>query len=147
MRLPPIAISPPSTAFANGFPRKTTPEGGKRFYAEVFGWETESFAVGDAEMTLWKVPGYVGGEPQQPVSREVIATMGPAGENGEASPDWGVDFWIADVDAAVGRAAERGARILAGPYEIPVVGMRRAELVDPQGASLSLTQPPRLRGG
>jgi hypothetical protein len=88
LRLPPIAISPPSTAFANGFPRKTTPEGAKRFYAEVFGWETESFAVGDAEMTLWKVPGYVGGEPQQPVSREVIATMGPAGENGEASPDW-----------------------------------------------------------
>lgn len=39
-------------------------------------------------MTLWKVPGYVGGEPQQPVSREVIATMGPAGENSEASPDW-----------------------------------------------------------
>jgi predicted enzyme related to lactoylglutathione lyase len=123
------------------------PEGAKRFYAEVFGWETESFAVGDAEMTLWKVPGYVGGEPQQPVSREVIATMGPAGENGEAPPDWGVDFWIADVDAAVGRAAERGARILAGPYEILGVGMRRADLVDPQGANLSLTQPPRLRAG
>jgi predicted enzyme related to lactoylglutathione lyase len=73
--------------------------------------------------------------------------MGPAGENGEAPPDWGVDFWIADVDADVARAAERGARILAGPYEIPGVGTRRADLVDPQGASLSLTQPPRLRAG
>src|SRR5512132_1941853 len=118
------------------------PEGAKRFYAEVFGWDAESFAVGDAEMTLWRVPGYVGGEPQQPVSRELVATMGPAGENGDAAPHWGVDFWIADVDAAVGRAAERGARILTGPYEIPGVGMTRADLIDPQGANLSLTQPP-----
>jgi uncharacterized protein len=123
------------------------PDGAKRFYAGVFGWDAESFALGDAEMTLWKVPGYVGGEPQQPGSREVIATMGPAGENGEAPPHWGVDFWIADVDAAVDRAAERGARIVTGPYEIPGVGMRRADLVDPQGANLSLTQPPGLPAG
>jgi hypothetical protein len=31
--------------------------------------------------------------------------------------------------------------------EIPGVGMRRADLVDPQGANLSLTQPPGLRAG
>ena len=44
------------------------PEGCKRFYAEVFGWETETFGLGDEEVTMWKLPGYVGGEPQQPVS-------------------------------------------------------------------------------
>jgi predicted enzyme related to lactoylglutathione lyase len=73
--------------------------------------------------------------------------MGPAGENSEAPPHWGVDFWIADVDAAVGRAAEHGARILTSPYDIPGVGMRRADLVDPQGANFSLTQPPGLSAG
>jgi predicted enzyme related to lactoylglutathione lyase len=55
-----------------------------------------------------------------------------------------VDFWIADVDGAVPRAADEGAEIVAGPYDIPGVGMRRADLVDPQGASLSLTRPPGL---
>ena len=118
------------------------PEGAKRFYGAVFGWDFESFGVGDAEMTLWKVPGYVGGRPEQPVSREAVATMGFAGENGDAPPHWGVDFWIGDVDAAVSRAADRGATIVSGPYDIPGVGMRQAEIVDPQGASLALTQPP-----
>lgn len=122
-------------------------EGAKRFYGQVFGWESETFGLGDAEMTLWKVPGYVGGRPEQPVSREVVATMGPAGENGEAPPHWGVDFWIADIDEAVSRAADAGARILSGPYDIPGVGMRRAELVDPQGATIALTRPPGLQSG
>jgi predicted enzyme related to lactoylglutathione lyase len=112
-------------------------EGAKRFYESVFGWEHETF--GD-EFTLSKVPGYVGGPPEQPVSRDVVATMGPLRENG-ARPHWGVDFWIADVDAAVATASERGARIVADPHDTPV-GMRQAELVDPQGASIALTQPP-----
>jgi predicted enzyme related to lactoylglutathione lyase len=119
-------------------------EGAKRFYGQVFGWESETFGLDNAEMTLWKVPGYVGGRPEQPVSREVVATMGPPGENGEEPPGWEVDFWIADVDAAVAKTAEDGGRILAGPYDIPGVGMRRAEIVDPQGARLALTRPPGL---
>jgi uncharacterized protein len=117
-------------------------EGAKRFYGAVLGWDSETFAVGDAEMTLWKVRGYVGGRPEQPVSREVVATMGPAGENGEAPPHWGVDFWIADIDAAVAKATELGGRVLSGPEDIPAVGMRRADVADPKGATISLTQPP-----
>jgi uncharacterized protein len=119
-------------------------EGAKRFYASVFGWGTEPFSVGDAEMTMWTVPGYVGGRPEQPVPRDVAATMGFEGENGEEPPSWGVDFWIADIDAALDRAADRGARILSGPTDIPGVGMRRADVADPQGATFSLTQPPGL---
>lgn len=117
-------------------------EGAKQFYANAFGWEHETFGLGNAEMTLWKVPGYVGGRPEQPVSRDVVATMGPPGENGDAPPHWGVDFWIGDVDAAVATALERGGRVLTGPYDIPGVGMRRAELADPQGATFALTRPP-----
>ena len=118
------------------------PEGAKRFYPEVFGWETKSFDMGDAEMVMWTVPGYVGGEPQQPVPRDVVATMLPPDADGEAPPHWGVDFWIADVDAAAAKvdgARRPGAgRALRHPH----TGLRQAVVMDPQGATLSLTQPP-----
>ncbi|HEY7121624.1 MAG TPA: VOC family protein [Solirubrobacterales bacterium] len=135
------AINEPS-AWAMSRLSTDDPEAAKRFYESAFGWDHETFVAGGAEMTLWKVPGYVGGLPQQPVARDVVAIMGPAGENGDAPPHWGVDFWIADVDAAATTATERGARIVAGPYDIPEVGMRRVKLIDPQGAAIALTQPP-----
>jgi predicted enzyme related to lactoylglutathione lyase len=119
------------------------PDRCKRFYGAVFGWETETFGLGDAEVTMWKLPGYVGGEPQQPIARDVIATMMPRG--GEAGPPaWGVDFWIHDVDAAVGTARELGGEVIVPPYDISAVGMRQAVIADPQGATLSLTRPPGL---
>jgi uncharacterized protein len=115
----------------------------KRFYGAVFGWETETFDLGDAQMAMWKLPGYVGGEPQQPVARDVIATMVPAdGGGAEAPARWNVDFWIGDVDGAVGKASELGGQVISPPYDVPNVGMRQAVIADPQGATLSLTQPP-----
>ena len=42
------------------------PEGANAFYGAVFGWETDAFGPA----TLYRLPGYVGGEPTQPVSRE-----------------------------------------------------------------------------
>ncbi|HYZ27566.1 MAG TPA: VOC family protein [Thermoleophilaceae bacterium] len=118
------------------------PEGAKRFYGGLFGWGTETFDMGGAEMTMWTVPGYVGGEPEQPVPRDVVATMIPPGAAGDAPPHWSVDFWVADVDAACARVADRGGEIHAGPYDIPNTGLRQAVVADPLGASLSLTQPP-----
>src|SRR5215210_7000595 len=47
-------------------------EGEKAFYGTVFGWETDTFDMGEGEINLWRLPGYVGGEPEQPVSREVV---------------------------------------------------------------------------
>ena len=46
---------------------------------------------------MFRLPGYVGGEPQQPVSREVVAVMVPT-EADEAR--WLVNFWVDDLDAA-----------------------------------------------
>ena len=54
------------------------PEGATAFYGEVFGWETEGFELGGARFWLWRLPGYVGGEPEQPVPRDVVAVMAPA---------------------------------------------------------------------
>jgi uncharacterized protein len=109
------------------------PDGATAFYGAVFGWTTESFDAGGAEVTLWRVPGYVGGEPQQPVSREVVAAM-VAGE----AASWAVDFWIDDADAAAARAAALGGTVVEEPSEF--AGFRRAVLADPQGASFSVSQ-------
>jgi uncharacterized protein len=111
------------------------PERSRAFYGAVFGWTTESFDAGGTEVTLWRVPGYVGGEPEQPVSREVVAAM--VGAPG-ARAQWTVDFWIDDADAAAARATELGGVVVEGPFEI--AGFRRVVLADPQGASFSASQ-------
>ena len=106
------------------------PEGAEAFYGAVFGWETEAF--GDFA-TMWRLPGFVGGEPQQPVARDVVAVM----VSGERAA-WGVDFWVDDVDAAADRATALGGAVLSPPVENPVG--RNALLADPAGAVLSVSQ-------
>ena len=56
-------------------------------------------------------PGYLGGEPHQPVPRDVVAVMVPLG--GEEQSQWSVDFWIDDADAAAAKAPELGGAVLA----------------------------------
>ena len=58
------------------------------FYREVFGWATESFAP---ELTLFRLPGYVGGQPAQPVPRDVVAVMA---EDDAVPGYWSVGFWV-----------------------------------------------------
>jgi len=108
-------------------------EGAKAFYGAVFGWETETFAAGDIEATLWRLPGFVGGEPQQPVARDVVAVAAP----GDA-PRWDVDLWVADPDAVAAKAAELGGSVVMPPTDTPMG--RRAILADPQGATFSISR-------
>jgi len=103
------------------------------FYADLFGWTTEAFGPA----TMFRLPGFVGGEPTQPVPRDVVAVMAP----GEPAR-WAVDFWIADADVAAVTAEQSGGRVLeppadAGPF-------RRAVLSDPEGAAFSVSQLVRL---
>ena len=76
-------------------------EGAKAFYGAVFGWTTEAFGP----MLLWRLPGYVGGVPEQPVSREVVAVMARAGD-GEAA-HWRVDFWIGTIETLASRVSRK----------------------------------------
>jgi predicted enzyme related to lactoylglutathione lyase len=117
------------------------PGGAKAFYGDVFGWQTEAFEMGDQQAELWRLPGYVGGEPEQPVARDVVAVM--AASNGGAPAQWNVDFWIADADRAVATAERLGGEALMGPIDLP--GFRMAALRDPQGAVFSVSQ--LVRGG
>jgi predicted enzyme related to lactoylglutathione lyase len=74
--------------------------------------------------------------PSQPVPRDVVAVLAPA-TPGETAR-WSPDFWIADVDAAAERAAERGGTVLAGPFDQPP--FREALIADPAGATFSMSQ-------
>jgi predicted enzyme related to lactoylglutathione lyase len=107
------------------------PERAAAFYGELFGWTTEAFGPA----TMFRLPGYVGGEPQQPVSREVVAVMLPVQAE---RARWLVDFWVEDLDAAVGRGEEAGGRTVAPPFEAPPG--RSAVLADPAGVTFSISQ-------
>ena len=118
------------------------PERAKAFYGAVFGWEADAFDLGGLEVTLLRLPGYVGGEPEQPVPRDVIATMAPiGGEQPEDVPaHWSVDFWVGDIDATVAKAGEFGGRVIVPPYEIPGTPLRQAVLADSDGAAFSVSR-------
>jgi predicted enzyme related to lactoylglutathione lyase len=80
------------------------PEEAKALYASLFGWEAEPFGPSDDGIVLWRLPGYVGGQPEQAASRDVIAAMTPIDDQ----PAWALDFWVHDADAAAANARGLG---------------------------------------
>jgi uncharacterized protein len=112
------------------------PDAAADFYSAMFGWDFEPFGPPETGFQIVRLPGYFGGEPSQPVPRDVVAVMAPV-TPGEAAR-WSPDFWIADADAAADRATERGGTVLAGPFDQPP--FRTAVLADPAGAAFSISQ-------
>jgi uncharacterized protein len=108
------------------------PDGARRFYGELFGWQAEEFGP---SIWVFRRPGYVGGEPQQPVPRDVVAAM-TTGPDGPAA--WSVEFWIADADAAAAAAPELGGTVVAEPFADAM--FRRAVLAAPDGATFTVSQ-------
>lgn len=111
------------------------PDTAKRFYGDMFGWTAEEFELGGTQISLWRLEGYVGGEPMQPVPRDVVATMAPAEVGTPAH--WSVDFWVDDLELV---AERRGGGVAVPPYEIPGAPMKQAVLTDPAGATFSATE-------
>jgi uncharacterized protein len=116
------------------------PEPAKAFYAAVFGWRADPFRLGDSEGTLWRLPGYVGGEPVQPVPRDVVAVQAPAFGRPSA---WVVGVWVDDADETARRAVELGGTIVHGPYDSMI--SREAVIADPNGAVLNVSTAPSAR--
>jgi uncharacterized protein len=112
-------------------------ETAKSFYAAVFGWDAEPFEMGESEAVLWRLPGYVGGEPTQPVPRDVVGVMAPAGGR---PAGWVVNFWVPDADATAAATTELGGTVLAGPFDTPI--SREAVLADPAGAVFTVSTVP-----
>ena len=111
-------------------------EAATSFYGELFNWSAEPFEFGELTAFLFRLSGFVGGEPQQPVPRDVVATMMPADAGAEAH--WGVDFWIGDTDAAAANAEELGGGVIVAPHDNPA--FRTAVLADPNGARFGVSQ-------
>lgn len=130
-------VNEPS-AWAMSALQTADPERTAAFYRELFGWDAQSVALGDMEVTLLRLPGYVGGEPGQPVPRDVVAVMTPTDEDGAAPDAWTVDFWIDDAARAAATASDLGGQVLVEPFE--VAGFTRAVLADPSGAAFSVSQ-------
>jgi uncharacterized protein len=105
-------------------------EGAATFYGTLFGWEREPFGP----ITMWRRPGYVGGEPEQPVPRDVVAVMEP----GEGPARWTPDFWVDDADAAASTAEAAGGSVLSAPGDRGL--FRSATLADPAGAAFTVSQ-------
>jgi hypothetical protein len=116
-------------------------EAAKKFYHALFGWEWDAFAAGAMSATLCRLPGYFGGEPAQPVPRDVVGVMIELQAAAESPPHWSVDFWIDDVDAGAARAAECGATLLVQPHDAS--GFRRCVIADPAGAAFTISRAAR----
>ncbi len=127
-----------ASAWAMSTLQTSDPDRAIEFYRELFGWQPEALAMEAAEMSLWRLPGYVGGEPQQPVPRDVVAVMLPLANGCGQTSQWSVGFWIDDADAAAAKTPELGGRVLVAPHDIP--GFRQTVLADPSGAAFSVNQ-------
>jgi uncharacterized protein len=121
--------------------RTTDLDGSNAFYGSLFGWQPEAFGGSGGRVTLWRLPGYVGGQPEQRAPRDVVAVMTPLGGPSSAGaeyPHWSVDFYCDDADAIADRAARLGGAVIVPPYDNP--GFRGAVLADPQGATFTISQ-------
>jgi hypothetical protein len=107
------------------------------FYGELFGWRSESFEDAGPGVSLFRRPGYVGGEESQPVPRDVVAAM-VALPDGDAPSAWSVDFWIADAQAAADAAPGLGGRVIAPPHDAPP--FLRSVLAAPDGATFTVSE-------
>ncbi len=57
-------------------------------------------------------------------------------------PMWLYYVETSDLDAAMGRATKKGAKVMNGPMDVPGGG-RIAQLMDPQGVAFALHQAPK----
>jgi uncharacterized protein len=111
------------------------PEAAAAFYGAVFGWQLDSFQAGEAEVGMFRLPGFMGGEPEQPVPRDLVATIAPPG--GEAR--WQVDFWVDDANRAAAATEQHGGTIVSPVTEL-IPGFFQAVVADPNGAPFSVSQ-------
>ena len=115
-----------------------------RFYRDVFGWEVETFPMGDNSFTIFKRPGY--GEFLMKTDPELRQRLeeggGPSGfidavaicadADVDVPAHWGVTFAVDDADATAKRAEQLGAKVIVPPFDAEPV--RMTVLADPQGA-------------
>jgi predicted enzyme related to lactoylglutathione lyase len=103
------------------------PDGAKRFYTGLFGWETEDLPLPDGgAYTFLRKDG-----------KEVAALS--AAREGQMTA-WLSYITVEDADAVASRAAELGATQLGEPFDVMEAG-RMGLVQDPTGAVFAVWQP------
>lgn len=113
------------------------PDLSEAFYGQVFGWRLET--VPDKPMGFWRLDGYVGGQTEQPMPRDVVAVLAPIGAGDPSPPHWSVAVSVVDVDATALQGSTLGGSVLLGPVDTP--GFRSAVVADPQGGFVAIIEP------
>ncbi len=96
------------------------------FYAEVFGWGTETTPMPEMTYTVFTLG-----------DEQVGGAMAPPADG--IPPNWGIYFNVDDADDVATRAEAGGATVLAEPFDSPPG--RLATFADPVGAIFSIIQP------
>jgi uncharacterized protein len=115
----------------------TDVDAGGRFYAGLFGWESQKSPMGpDAYYYIFRLGG-----------RDVAAGYKLAEEQRREGlpPHWLTYFSTPDADATAAQAVALGAALLKEPFDVLDVG-RMAVVQDPQGAVFALWQPQSHHG-
>jgi predicted enzyme related to lactoylglutathione lyase len=115
----------------------TDREGAKAFYGELFGWEAEDMAAGDAgTYTMLRLDG-----------DEVCGLYEMEAEQREQGipPHWLSYVSVENADATASRARELGGTALGEAFDVGDDG-RMAFVQDPTGAMLGAWQPRRHIG-
>ena len=102
------------------------------FYSEIFGWKIlQEMDMGP--MGIYRIFG---------LGERRLGGMMTTPKDSPMPPMWLYYTETSDLDAAIGRATQRGAKIMNGPMDVPGGG-RIAQLTDPQGAAFALHQSPK----
>jgi len=109
----------------------TDPDGAKRFYGELFGWEAEDVSPGEGmTYTILRLDGDpVAGLFEQPAKSREAGAM----------PHWISYVTVEDADATARRAGELGGTVVQEPFDILDVG-RMAAVEDPTGSGVAVWQ-------
>lgn len=113
------------------------PAGAKRFYGELFGWQTDPFSMPEGTYDMWTTnPG---------VGTEAFGGMMQLNDDIPVPGDmWIPYFMVADTDATVARIAEAGGKVLMPATDTPPG--RLAVVTDPFGAHFNLLKPAPMEG-
>jgi hypothetical protein len=107
----------------------------KAFYGGLFGWEPHDQPIGPGEVyTLLRQAG-----------RDAAAAYTLRPEQRGVPPHWQLYVAVESADAAVARARELGATVLAPPFDVFDSG-RTAVLQDPTGAVFAVWEARRHAG-
>jgi predicted enzyme related to lactoylglutathione lyase len=108
------------------------PAAAKRFYGELFGWQTDAYSMPEGTYDMWTTNPSVGTDAFGGMMR--ITDDLPIRDE-----LWVPYFMVADTDATLARAVEAGGAVLTPAVDAPPG--RLAALTDPFGAHFNLLKP------